>query len=235
MKKTDYNEFAGKICKVVYTNLFGIQCECVAMVHKDEIGYTADLGHPMIDNVVASGANHSIKFEDIKTISPASQKDVKMWLKRYKQFHADVIAEHGYDSCEENLTAYELADLDTFLSKASKKLCAMYDEMESKLEYLLKTYGYVSYAKPLTLTKNVDGAYAPTKYDDEIGISYGRVARVVLTELGDLVYATQWDLDNTMEVNDAYQLIRDELNTADMYDLLSACKQQIERNLENSK
>ena len=235
MKQSDYNKFAGQICKLVYTEFFGIQYECVAMVHEDKIGYTADLGHPMIDNVVVSGANHSIKFEEIKSISPASKKDVKMWLKRYKQFHADVITEHGYDSCEENLAGYELAHLDTFLSKANKKLCAMYDEMEGELEYLLKTYGYVSYAKPLTLTKNVDGAYAPTKYDDEIGISYGRVARVVLTELGDLVYATQWDLDNTMEVEDAYQLVEDELNPYDLYELLSTCKQQIERNLENTK
>lgn len=235
MKKTDYNKFAGKICKVVYTNLFGIQCECIAMVHKDEIGYTADIGHPMIDNVVASGANHSIKFEEIKSIRPASKKDVKMWLKRYKQFHADVIAEHGYDSCEENLTAYELAELDTYISNKGKQFLKMKSELVCKIKDLLKTYGYVSYAKPLTLTKNVDGAYAQTKYDDEIGFSYGRVARVVLTELGDLVYATQWDLDNTMEVEDAYQLVEDELNPYDLYELLSTCKQQIERNLENSK
>lgn len=233
MKTTDYNEFAGKICKVEYKDFLGIKSTCVAMVHKDMFGFT--LGHPMIGSLISSGANHSIRLADITSIRPASNKDVKMWVKRYKQFHADVIAEHGYDACEENLAAYELADLGNYVSKIDKRFLKMKEELLFSLKDLLKTYGFVSYAKPLALTMNVDGAYAPTLYEDEVGITYARIERVVLTELGDLVYATKWDLNNTLAVEDAYQLVEEEMNPYDIYELLSSCKQQIERNLENSK
>ena len=236
MTHEDYSKFAGKICKVVVKNYHvndnGNRKSYIAMVQQAYSPQMARLGHPMDNGEMVCGRQTS-PMCDIISIAPASKSETKRWLALYKEFHDMTMADKGYDACEEDLKDYALYDLDQYINNIHKSMWDMDNGIQKKIVGLLKMQGFAGKDNPLVLTDETDPAYGNNKYGDENGLTFSQIAKVVLGEDGILYYATQWDLDNVIDQDQALQEVGDNLSLSSLYTLLVSCKQQIELKLND--
>ena len=92
------------VCTVVGINKWGIE-----------------IGHPIFPstNKMTTCGARNFGLSKIVRIEEATTAEMDEWRKSYKKFHALVIAEKGYDSCEEDVDNITLFTCDAHLDFSS--------------------------------------------------------------------------------------------------------------------
>ena len=64
-----------------------------------------EIGHPIFPstNEMTECGGRNFELDKIVRIEEATIAEMNEWRKSYEKFHASVIAEKGYDSCEEDI------------------------------------------------------------------------------------------------------------------------------------
>ena len=67
--------------------------------------YGIEIGHPIYSstNEMTNCGASNFGLAKIVRIEEATSTEMDEWRKSYEKFHAEVIAEKGYDSCEEDI------------------------------------------------------------------------------------------------------------------------------------
>ena len=74
-----------------------------------------EIGHPIFPstNKMSWCGVRNFELDKIDRIEEATSAEMDEWRKSYEKFHAEVIAEKGYDSCEEDVDNITLFTCDT--------------------------------------------------------------------------------------------------------------------------
>lgn len=80
-----------------------------------------EIGHPIFPstNEMTECGGRNFEFDKIVRIEEATIDETDEWCKSYEKFHALVIAEKGYDSCEEDVDNITLFTCDEPLDFSS--------------------------------------------------------------------------------------------------------------------
>ena len=80
-----------------------------------------EIGHPIFPstNKMTWCGVRNFELDKIVRIEEATIAEMAEWRKSYKKFHAEVIAEKGYDSCEEDIDNITLFTCDEPLDFSS--------------------------------------------------------------------------------------------------------------------
>ena len=83
-----------------------------------------EIGHPIVPstNEMSWCGIRNFGLDKIVRIEEATSAEMGEWRKSYKKFHESVIAEKGYDSCEEDADNTILFICDTPLDFSSTKI-----------------------------------------------------------------------------------------------------------------
>ena len=83
-----------------------------------------EIGHPIFPstNKMSYCGVRNFGLDNIVCIEEATSAEMGEWRKSYKKFHESVIAEKGYDSCEEDADNTILFICDTPLDFSSTKI-----------------------------------------------------------------------------------------------------------------
>ena len=83
-----------------------------------------EIGHPIFPstNKMSWCGVRNFELDKIVRIEEATSAEMGEWRKSYKKFHESVIAEKGYDSCEEDADNTILFICDTPLDFSSTKI-----------------------------------------------------------------------------------------------------------------
>ena len=95
------------VCTVVGINKWGIE-----------------IGHPIFPstNKMTWCGVRNFELDKIVRIEEVTSAEMDEWRKSYKKFHASVIAEKGYDSCEEDADNITLFTCDSPIDFSSTKI-----------------------------------------------------------------------------------------------------------------
>ena len=93
-----------------------------SVVHIDKWG--VEIGHPIIPstNKMTNCGVRNFELDKIVHIEEATIDETDEWCKSYEKFHALVISEKGYDSCEEDVDDSTLFTCDEPLDFSSTKI-----------------------------------------------------------------------------------------------------------------
>ena len=83
-----------------------------------------EIGHPIVPstNKMTNCGASNFGLAKIVRIEEATSAEMDEWRKSYEKFHAMVIAEKGYDSCEEDVDNITLFTCDEPLDFSSTKI-----------------------------------------------------------------------------------------------------------------
>ena len=86
--------------------------------------YGIEIGHPIYPstNIMTMCGVRNFGLNKIFRIEEATSAEMDEWRKSYEKFHASVIAEKGYDSCEEDIDNITLFTCDSPIDFSSTKI-----------------------------------------------------------------------------------------------------------------
>ena len=229
MKIIDINRKENYICRFNFTN--GKTSYGMVIANEN----MCVIGHPMTPKGVISSGRRTYHSEDIASVQIAPLAMQKKWLDGYKAWHEEIVVEKGYDACEENLSNYKFVDytpngIRALVEHDTQLLALLKNSAIEKTTSLLWSNGH-DQKHPLALTSNIDSAYGLSIDEDEM--HYERIGTVCVDQYNDLLFATRWDMENCLDMEDAFQYAKDTMSTGDCIELLASVNQQIE--LNNSK
>lgn len=102
----EIEKYVGKVVKIQLNN-YGADVECVGSIVETYNGVGVTIGHPVINNESCCGKSYRMA-NDIISINNISESEFENWKQKYHQFHREIIAEKGYDSCEEKVESYAI-------------------------------------------------------------------------------------------------------------------------------
>ena len=127
MMELDYlkKTFLGKLVKITADfNFRGVgekEIKTVVGTVVDINKWGIEIGHPIVPstNEMTNCGASNFGLAKIVRIEEATSAEMDEWRKSYEKFHASVIAEKGYDSCEEDVDNITLFTCDTPLDFSS--------------------------------------------------------------------------------------------------------------------
>ena len=83
-----------------------------------------EIGHPIFSstNKMSWCGLRNFELDKIVRIEEATSAEMDEWRKSYEKFHAMIIAEKGYDSCEEDVDNITLFTCDSPIDFSSTKI-----------------------------------------------------------------------------------------------------------------
>ena len=83
-----------------------------------------EIGHPIVPstNEMTNCGASNFGLAKIVRIEEATSAEMDEWRKSYEKFHAMIIAEKGYDSCEEDIDNITLFTCDSPIDFSSTKI-----------------------------------------------------------------------------------------------------------------
>ena len=83
-----------------------------------------EIGHPIVPstNKMSWCGLRNFELDKIVRIEEATSAEMDEWRKSYEKFHAMIIAEKGYDSCEEDVDNITLFTCDNPIDFSSTKI-----------------------------------------------------------------------------------------------------------------
>ena len=227
----EVNHYQNRICVITLNN----EKKFTAMVYRNDT--TTDdpiclFGHPMSeDGTITCGASHMDRASDVKCIDLASIKECKRWIGKVEEFDRETIERKGYNSCKDPIEVHYdfkecreeiCADVERHLNV----LGVVKDKCVKQIATLL-WQNENDETHHLALTSHVDDALAPSVCEE---LENHRISEVWLNSENEVMYRTDWDLDNMFEPSDADQWVADQLRATDCVDLLQSILQQLDYN-----